>query len=56
MKTLKIKAIKDKSEVKVVGQANCSVAGQKPEYQPGQDCTRDCTAVGMPAHYLSPYT
>ena len=54
-KKLEVKKIKDKKEIEVVIQANCSVAGKPTVYIEGQDCKNDCTEYAKPRYYKSPY-
>lgn len=50
-KKLEVKKIKDKKEIEVVIQANCSVAGKPTVYIEGQDCKNDCTEFAKPRYY-----
>ncbi|CEN23296.1 Uncharacterised protein [[Clostridium] sordellii] len=51
---IEIKKIKDKEEIEVLSQRNCTVAGKPNIYLgPNSDCLSNCTVYGKPKYYMS---
>lgn len=52
---MELKKIKDKKEIEVLSQYNCTVINKPTIYEGANDnCLADCTSMNHPAYYGSP--